>query len=80
MIKHPNRVIRKGKEMNKSENENALPIKLAYRVNEFCYAVGISRSTFYKTVKRGDPQFQKRFDELRAKYRNHVEILGEWSP
>jgi quercetin dioxygenase-like cupin family protein len=33
-----------------------------------------------KTVKRGDPQFQKRFDELRAKHRNHVEILGEWTP
>ncbi len=33
-----------------------------------------------KTVKRSDPQFAKRFDELRAKHRNHVEILGEWSP
>jgi hypothetical protein len=33
-----------------------------------------------KTVKRGDPEFQKRFDELRVKHRNHVEILGEWNP
>ena len=33
-----------------------------------------------KSVKRGDPDFQKRFNELRAKHRNHVEILGEWTP
>lgn len=27
---------------------------LAYRVNDFCRAIGIGRSTFYKMLERGD--------------------------
>jgi len=36
--------------------ENAMTTtqeKLAYRVNEFCKAIGLSRSTFYKLLAEG---------------------------
>jgi len=36
------------------------------------------RVELYKTIKPGDPTFQKRFDELREKHRKWVEILGAW--
>lgn len=36
------------------------------------------RVELFRTVKPGDPTFQKRFDELRAKHRQWVEILGSW--
>ena len=38
------------------------------------------RVELFKTVKPGDPTFQKRFDELREKHRKWVEILGAWGP
>src|SRR5262245_20630414 len=38
------------------------------------------RVELFKTVKPGDPTFQKRFDELREKHRKWVEILGAWDP
>jgi quercetin dioxygenase-like cupin family protein len=37
------------------------------------------RVDLFKKVKPGDPSFQKRFDELRAKHRKWVEILGAWN-
>lgn len=36
------------------------------------------RIGLYKTVKPGDAAFQKRFDELREKNKQYVEILGNW--
>lgn len=36
------------------------------------------RVELFRTVKPGDPTFQERFDELRAKHRQWVEILGSW--
>ena len=36
------------------------------------------RVQLFKTVKPADSTFQKRFDELRAKHRKWVEILGVW--
>ena len=38
------------------------------------------RVELFKTIKPGDPAFQKKFDELRAKHRKWVEILGTWNP
>jgi len=40
--------------MSNNINNVIYPKKLAYRVDEFCKAVGIGRSTFYKLVKVGD--------------------------
>ena len=38
------------------------------------------RVELYKTVKPGEPAFQKRFDGLRAKHKEWVQILGMWNP
>jgi quercetin dioxygenase-like cupin family protein len=38
------------------------------------------RVELYKTVKPGDPTFQQRFDELRAKHKRDVTVHGAWSP
>jgi quercetin dioxygenase-like cupin family protein len=38
------------------------------------------RVELYKTVKPGDPSFGKRFDELRARNKRFVQILGTWEP
>ena len=38
------------------------------------------RVELYKTIKPGDPAFAKRFDELRAKHKQFVQILGKWEP
>ena len=38
------------------------------------------RVELYKTVKPGEPAFQKRFDGLRAKHKQWVDILGMWNP
>ena len=37
------------------------------------------RVELYKTVKPGEPAFQKRFDGLREKHKKWVEILGTWN-
>ena len=38
------------------------------------------RVDLFKSTKPGDPQFKGRFDELRAKHSQWVEILGTWEP
>lgn len=40
--------------MTESQNNKTLTPKLAWQVNEFCQAIGIGRSTFYKMVARGE--------------------------
>lgn len=36
------------------------------------------RVELFRTVKPGDPAFQKKFNELREKHKSWVEILGSW--
>ena len=38
------------------------------------------RVDLFKSTKPGDAQFKRRFDELRDKHRQWVEILGTWEP
>ncbi len=38
------------------------------------------RVDLYKQLKPGEPGFQEKFDALRAKHQQWVEILGAWSP
>jgi mannose-6-phosphate isomerase-like protein (cupin superfamily) len=38
------------------------------------------RVELYKTVKPGGPVFQEKFDGLRAKHKQWVEVLGMWNP
>lgn len=38
------------------------------------------RVELYKKLKPGGPGFQEKFDELRAKHKEWVDILGTWTP